>query len=314
MAEKLFGALSAEDEARLAAHLEACPACAEALREMEATLAVTAARTRPEPTPAFWDGYYDRLEARMATEAAGGTARYDRLAAWWQARLHALAVLLTSGGGYRLAGAVALLAVAILIGWLALRPAGPETPGVAEAPESAPLPAVPGQQEPVPHQQEAPQVTEVPEQPRREQQPVAQAPPSSETPATQGPPVRQAALAEQTDRYLERSKVLLVGLVNMEPDRAAVAPVLARRQEMARTLADEADTLRNALDDTGQERLGSLIDDLKVVLLQIANMDLKVDLQFGDDAAEQNVAALELVRSGVERQGLLLKINLTKMQ
>ena len=52
IAEKLFGDLGPEDQQQLETHLEACSACRVLVREMEATLQIAAARTRPEPSPA----------------------------------------------------------------------------------------------------------------------------------------------------------------------------------------------------------------------------------------------------------------------
>ena len=49
--------------------------------------------------------------------------------------------------------------------------------------------------------------------------------------------------------------------------------------------------------------LRALIDDLEVILLQIANLE-----------AEHDVPAIELVRSGVDRRGILLKIQVEQMR
>lgn len=113
-----------------------------------------------------------------------------------------------------------------------------------------------------------------------------------------------AALQDRTTRYLERSTVLLLGLVHF--DAASTEPTtlnLDRKQAIAADLIQEASLLRDDLSDSKQEQLRKLISDLEVILLQIANLE-----------AEHDVPAIELVKRGVDERGIMLKINLTKMR
>ena len=118
IAEKVFGELDPEDQQRLEAHLEGCSACRVLVREMEATLQLTAARIRPEPSPAYWDSYYERLEARRQREERSADPA-SRLAEWLRApgRLNLAVLMPTPRWAYQLSGAVALLAVGVLIFW-----------------------------------------------------------------------------------------------------------------------------------------------------------------------------------------------------
>lgn len=109
-------------------------------------------------------------------------------------------------------------------------------------------------------------------------------------------------LNEKALNYLERSKVLLLGIVNGGQTLAA-AGGLQKEQEMSRMLVSEAAALRNELTDADHRRMVQLINDLEVVLLQIANLEEQKDFP-----------ALEIVRNGVERRGILLKINLEQMR
>jgi len=114
--------------------------------------------------------------------------------------------------------------------------------------------------------------------------------------------IQPAAL--QARQYLNRSKILLLGLVNV--DAGAVQPAmlnLPRQREMARGLLQDAEPLRNALDEAGERRLRELVGDLEVILLQIANLE-----------ADADVPAIEMVQSGVEQKSLLLKINLEELR
>jgi hypothetical protein len=57
------------------------------------------------------------------------------------------------------------------------------------------------------------------------------------------------------------------------------------------------------LSDTHDRRLEKLVGDLELILMQIANLEEKEDLP-----------EIELVKDGVDRKGLLLKINLEQMR
>ena len=114
-----------------------------------------------------------------------------------------------------------------------------------------------------------------------------------------------ASFENQTDRYLEKSKVLLLGIINFDPETEdPIALDFPRKQQISQNLVQEADVLKKGLTQYGaQERLIELVSDLEVILLQIANLEKEHDL-----------SAIDLVRSGVDRKGILLKINIEEMK
>ena len=257
IADKLFGDLGPEDQQRLEAHLGACPACRVLVREMEATLQVTAARMRPALSPAYWEGYAERLEDRMRREERRPN-KAGRLAEWLRApgRLNVSFLMPAPRWAYQLSGAVALLAVGVLIGWLLFGGRAADAPRLAEGPP----------------------VDEMPVQP--------------------------VSLEQRTDRYLERSKVLLLGLVNLDPDEQTSASLnLVHQQRVARELIDESNDLKTTLRGVDERLMRALIEDLEVILLQIANLEAGYDLP-----------AIEMVQRGVDRRAIMLKINLTEMR
>jgi hypothetical protein len=71
---------------------------------------------------------------------------------------------------------------------------------------------------------------------------------------------------------------------------------------MSRGLAAEAPALRKALDERGEKRLRALVADLEVILMQIANLESGQDLE-----------GVELIKQGVDRKGLFLKIDVGRM-
>lgn len=109
---------------------------------------------------------------------------------------------------------------------------------------------------------------------------------------------------ERAMRYLKRSQVLLLGLVNAEPENSdSYIPDLSQKKEISQELIQEASVLKRDLNTPSQRRLKELVSDLEVILVQIANLE------------EQNdMPQIELVKSGVDRKGILLKINLEEMR
>jgi hypothetical protein len=114
-----------------------------------------------------------------------------------------------------------------------------------------------------------------------------------------------ASYQNRADRYLEKSKVLLLGIINFDPETEdPIALDFPRKQQISQDLIQEADVLKKGLTKYGaQDRLVELVSDLEVILLQIANLEKEHDL-----------SAIDMVRSGVDRKGILLKINIEEMR
>jgi hypothetical protein len=107
----------------------------------------------------------------------------------------------------------------------------------------------------------------------------------------------------KAESFVERSQILLLGLVNHEPSTEdAYALDLDHKKAVSRGLAAEAPALRAALSEGGEKRLRALVADLEVILLQIANLESGQDLE-----------AVELIKQGVDSKGILLKIDLARM-
>lgn len=133
--------------------------------------------------------------------------------------------------------------------------------------------------------------------------PATQQPYFSETINQAELPAQPASLETRTNRYLDRSKVLLLGLVNFDTNSEdAYALDLPYQRKISRDLVHEAGYLKNELTDPAQQQLRELVASLEMILLQIANLETEHDL-----------AAIDVVKSGVDQTGILLKINLDKM-
>jgi hypothetical protein len=138
MIEALYGELGEDDKASFNAHLGSCALCAAEFKAMTATLELLDKRERPDPGPAFWDGYWDRLSKRLDKEmspAPSGRPARERLAAIFN---------IFPKWAYQLAGGAALVVVGILIGRTVLsRPAPP----VRQAQQPPPAFTAPGVQQ-----------------------------------------------------------------------------------------------------------------------------------------------------------------------
>lgn len=123
---------------------------------------------------------------------------------------------------------------------------------------------------------------------------------SSEWEAT----IQKTAVEVRAADYLEQSKVLLIGIMNTDTKSLLESKSLLRRQrEMSRTLVRESHEISSRLTDPSQQRLKELVSDLGLILVEIANLE-----------TEHGAQGVEIVKGGVERNGILFKINLEEMQ
>jgi hypothetical protein len=114
----------------------------------------------------------------------------------------------------------------------------------------------------------------------------------------------RAAAVVQAGNFVERSKILLLGLVNAGPAGTddPYGLDLDGKKAMSRNLAAEAPALRRALAGREQKRLRALVAELEVIMMQIANLE-----------SGQDVEGVELVKQGVDARGIFLKIDLDRM-
>jgi hypothetical protein len=113
-----------------------------------------------------------------------------------------------------------------------------------------------------------------------------------------------AALNQRTQNYLQRSKILLLGLMNFDTETEDTYTLnLPYQKQISQNLVQEAGFLKERLSEPAHNQLRSLVADLEVILLQIANLEMENDL-----------STIEMVQSGVDRRAILLKINLEEMR
>lgn len=105
----------------------------------------------------------------------------------------------------------------------------------------------------------------------------------------------------RAEQWLERSKILLIGIVNEEVSVES-KPDFSHQRLVSRNLLTEAQTLNRELNPVVDRQFLQLMNQLELILLQIANLE-----------AEHDLSSVELVRDGIARDGLLLKINIAEL-
>lgn len=239
--EAIFGEMAGRRRGRFERHRTECSLCAAEYAEALRALSLAGRRSRPDPGQAFWDGYWDRLEARMREEDV--SAEPARLKAGLPRWLAAPAA------------AAALLVVGILVGRYALKPG----PGTVVRPGGDGATLI---------------------------------------------PAAEADLGTRTSRYLDRSKRILLAIVNYQPGTQDFYGLgLPGKRAASRDLVAEAAVLKDDLGRAKDRRLERLVGDLEKILLQIANLESEDDLD-----------AVNIIKAGAESRDLLFEINLAELR
>ena len=111
-------------------------------------------------------------------------------------------------------------------------------------------------------------------------------------------------LIRRAGSYIDKSKLILVALVNFDSrEEDPFTLNMPFQQKISQDLVRQASLLKSDLEDAKQKRLLELVSDLELILLQIANLEDEVDTD-----------AIEIVQDGVDRKGILLKIDLFDMR
>jgi hypothetical protein len=113
-----------------------------------------------------------------------------------------------------------------------------------------------------------------------------------------------ASLAQRTTRYLDRSKVILLALVNFDGGTKDIAGLnLPRQKEMSQALVKEASGLKGDLKVAKERQLERLVADLELILVQIANLKAEADL-----------SSVEIIKAGAANKDILFQISLSEMR
>ncbi len=293
MVEALYGELDEGRRVEFDAHVCECADCTALFSELQATADLMNRRRRPDPGPEYWENYWHKLEQRVAREDsvvvdASRFARRRSLGSW----------------GYRVAAVVAVLAAGVWIGRTVLAPSpSSDAPQVAvetargDSTVRAPLDT--GGERVVPRADS--RNDEAIAQGERTPAPIDAIPGEGENATASEPtPDANVVLASSDDeaqRYIERSQLLLLALVNGDPSDSSAFDVQRQR---AGELVRVASSVREASED---RRVQELVAQLELILREIAHLEQSAD-----------VDAVELIRTRIGREGVLLRINMEQMR
>ena len=112
------------------------------------------------------------------------------------------------------------------------------------------------------------------------------------------------ALQERTTQYLEQTNLLLLGIANFDAENEDPYVLdLNAKKHRSQDLVQQAAVLKGDLERARAKRLLNLISDLELILMQLANLD-----------TDDDVPAIEFVQSVLDRNSILLKINVEKLR
>ncbi|HMA54674.1 MAG TPA: hypothetical protein VKT17_09435, partial [Acidobacteriota bacterium] len=115
--------------------------------------------------------------------------------------------------------------------------------------------------------------------------------------------VEAAPLAVRTSRYLKRSRMLLLAVVNADPqDGDPFRLNLPLQKRTSEELLREAVVLKAGFRGSDR-RLERLVSDLELILLQIANL-----------STDSDASDIEVIKAGVEDRDIFFKINLSEIR
>lgn len=132
-------------------------------------------------------------------------------------------------------------------------------------------------------------------------QPQAQQPLATQT-IPQYASQEATTISQRAANVLDRSKILLLGIINEDLSAVSAEDVM-RQRKVSRELLTEVRSLQTVLPNSPDRRLLQLVQQLELVLMQIAALE-----------AEHDLTNVELVREGIDREGLLLKINIEELK
>ena len=115
--------------------------------------------------------------------------------------------------------------------------------------------------------------------------------------------VKMTAYPQEAADYLERSKILLLGFINFDTENIDPTTMdFSRQQQVANSLIKQAAVLKNDLKGRENQRVLALIRELEIILLQISNYEKEFD-----------IPAIDLIKSGVDNNAIIMKINLEEI-
>jgi len=274
----LDGTLDQEQRLSVEVHLRSCNACAEDFRRMQEALSLVGRPERPASdarSEEFWATFATAVEGRIQR-------RRQRTSPLADLRDFVHSYFFFHRGSFALAGSA--LAVLVLAMVLVNRPEVSREVVFVDSSRSMPIPLERRTEDAHRTDNEKPTASENLFQP-------------GYAASALQPPLRMRYADNRMSQYLRKSKVLLIGIANLETEEGQ--PVdFSVEQRASRELVREARYLKQrALDP----RVDQLVDAMSRILIELANL-----------SDEQQIPNMKIVRSGIHQENLLFKIRMAE--
>lgn len=268
MEKALYDELPSSQNNEFLQHINNCNCCASEFYELRNIIDAVSGVDRPEPTESYLNNLWNTIQPKLVKE------KTSSLYVLIIEKIKELFIIHRSLP-YQLAGGIALIMLGIFIGRFYMTD------------ETAKI---------IPEFRTDNNIVISPENNIQ---------PEQQTDAATGEiVVKQAAYRDEAQKFVDKSKILLLGLVNFDPGSDDIDVInLPKQKEISRELVSRVADLKNKLNKPSQQQLRDLITDLEVILLQIANLE-----------SEYNLEGIDLVKDGVNKKGIFLKININEMQ
>jgi hypothetical protein len=275
-----YGELAGDARREAEAHLAACSECRSALEELGTMRAALATRPVVDAPPGEdWTSLMSRIDVAVAHEPTG-RVNPSRVASAFR-RKHATGSRLPPDGGSHesvptrqrpipayLALAALLTLVTASVAYLALhREARAREPGMVARVEPGPA--------------------------------AEAAVPAVDPTIAASAPQGDLAFAAVSEQHFERSKLVILGLANRDPQRSSSADWAYERQ-LAGALLDDTRLYKQAAEARGLESLAGVMSDLELVLLQASLSD------------QQDAATLDRLQRLIRKRDLVSKMEMTR--
>jgi hypothetical protein len=274
-----YGELDAPARARIEAHLAGCAECRQVLGELQVIGRALASRPRVEAPPAGdWSGFMRRLDdacrrgnaedTRQRAEGAGQRVESTRQKVEGAGQKVEGTRQKVEGAGQKVEGRrPSRAALAIAASLLLVTAAAVFTLRTRPEPVAVPAPsAAPGSPAPVAA--------------------------STTRPADRS---SNRALAELSEQHLERSKLVVLGLVARDPEHTD-AKDWAYERDLAGSLLEDTRLYRRAAQEHGLSNIAHVMGDLETVLLETSMSD------------HADAASLERVQRLIRKRDLVVKM------
>lgn len=110
-----------------------------------------------------------------------------------------------------------------------------------------------------------------------------------------------SVIASRSEKYLSDAKKIIINVLYSEANEDSVIDISIEK-EYAAKLLKESREIRQSLPIKRREELDMLVSDLETVLLQIAHLE-----------AQEDAPEVEIVKDGIRKNSILMKINLHQL-